>query len=426
VSSEPTPRPARSVAILADTDSRWKWAVHLARRLHPALPVGGYQLSSSDAPPSPRQLQAAGIEPARVRTVTAGELVNALAADAPDVLVVSLPGGGVQAVLHLLAAAALPRRPLVVTGYVGVVYEKVAEGLLLRAGADLIAANSPADLDRFRSVLRGAGGDDGSLVLTRLSFLGEPGRRPSGRFTVTFAGQPGVPATRWQRRYLVERLAAHAASHPERDVLLKLRALPGEQVTHAEPYPYDQLVRGLGAARPANLRVVAGDMGRALDRTDLLVTVSSTAAVEAIHRGVPTAVLTDFGIRESLGNAYFLGSGCLASFDDLDAGVVPAVDARWARRNGLGSTIDELPARVAQLLAQDRLPPLRPFYTAQNATSMLPGLLARYGVGLDGRPLGFGEGVPGLLRTAVRSSARTMYRHGANVVAPALRKLASL
>lgn len=418
-------RPARSVAVLADTDSRWKWAAHLARRLRPAVPVTGYQLSLDDLP-SQRQLAAAGVDPAAVRAVTPAELVDALAVDVPDVLIVALPGGGVQAMLHLVAAADLPRRPVVLTGYVGVVYEKVAEGLLLRAGADLLAANTPADLDTFRTVLSGAAADSDSLVLTRLPFLSDGGPRTAGRHTVTFAGQPGVPATRWQRRYLVARLAEYARNHPDHDVLVKLRALPGERITHTEPYPYDDLVRALGASRPANLEVAVGDMGRTLDHTDLLVTVSSTAAAEAIHRGIPTAVLTDFGIRESLGNAYFLGSGCLASLDDVDAGALPVADPRWARRNGLGTSVDQLPGRVAELLGQGPLPPLQPFYTMANAPAMLPGLLARYGVGPDGRPLSHGEGMPELLRSAVRSGARQMYRHGAEVVAPALRKLASL
>jgi hypothetical protein len=108
------------VAVLADTDSRWKWAVGLARRLHPAAVLSGYQLDSVSQP-SARQLAAAGIEPELIRTVTPAGLVAALAEDTPDVLVIALPGGGCQAMLHLLAAAELPNRPLVVTGYVGVV-----------------------------------------------------------------------------------------------------------------------------------------------------------------------------------------------------------------------------------------------------------------------------------------------------------------
>ena len=64
--------------------------------------------------------------------------------------------------------------------------------------------------------------------------------------------------------------------------------------------------------------------------------------------------------------------------------------------------------------------------TLANAPALLPGLLARYGVRADGQPLSGGAAGPGRLRAAVRTSARTMYRHGAEVVAPALRKLAAI
>ena len=386
------------MAVLADSDSRWKWGVQLARRLNPSAVVSGYQFAGSDLP-SQRQFAEAGISADAVSVVTSGELVPALASARPDVLILALPGGGCQATLHLLAAADLPDRPLVLTGYVGVVYEKIVEGLLLRSGADVVAVNSPADLERFRTVFAGVGLPVTSVALTRLPFLGDPGPR----------------------------VAEHAVRHPERDVLIKLRSLPGEQAAHTELYPYDQLYRSLGVDRPANLKLVGGAMGRVLDRTDLLVTVSSTAAVEAVHRGIATALLTDFGIRESLGNTYFIGSGCLASFDDLDAGAAPVADEAWARRAGLGHGPDPLPERVAELLAAGPLPPLKPFYTMTNGKAFLPGLLATYGVGPDGRPLPFLiGGAPAGLRSAVRRSARTMYRHGSQVVAPALRRLASL
>ena len=104
----------RRIAVLADTDSRWKWAAQVANRLHSATPVAGYQLSHSELP-SRRQLLDAGMVPEQVRTVDPAELVAALRAEPPDVLVVALPGGGVQATLHLLAAAELAERPLVLT-----------------------------------------------------------------------------------------------------------------------------------------------------------------------------------------------------------------------------------------------------------------------------------------------------------------------
>ncbi len=417
--------PVRTIAVFADTDSRWKWALGLARRLNPSAAITGYQFVGADLP-SQRQLAVAGIAASSIHVVSAGELLAALTAQPVDVLVIALPGGGVQATLHALAKAHLPRRPVVVTGYVGVVYERIVEGLLLRLGADVIAVNSPADLDTFTHTLTGLGVDAGSLALTRLPFLrGSRAVKREG-FTLTFAGQPGVPGSKAHRRYLIERLVAHAEQHPRREVIVKLRNLPGEQATHSEPYPYDELIRALGGARPKNLKVYGGDMGKALNRTDLLVTVSSTAAVEAMHRGIPTAVLTDFGIRESLGNSYFIGSGCLTSFDDLDRGMLPEVNPTWARRHGLQSDLDPLPERVAELAAQAELPPVQPYYTLSNAKAVLPSLLAGYGVGTDGKPLPVPLSAATGLRKVVRRSARNMYRQGSEVVAPVLRKLASL
>lgn len=421
-SAEPT-APTLKVALLADTDGRWKWAARLAARLADGPEILGYQLWTHELP-SHRQLLEAGVRPDQVRQLTPSGLLEALAVDRPDVLVVAAPGGGCQAVLQLLAAARLEQRPLVLTGYVGVVYENLVDGLLLRAGSDLIGANSPADLEQFATVLTSVGIRPESLVRTQLPFLDDPvPRTRTGRFTVTFAGQPGVPASRGERQYLVQRLADHARRHPERDVLVKLRHLPGEVATHPEPFPYDELIRGLGTQRPANLKVIGGLMSKALSRTDLLVTVSSTAAVEAVHAGVSAAVLTDFGIRESLGNTYFLDSGLLASFDELDQGLVPTVDRAWARRRGVVDLADDLPARVAQAVAEPRAE-LRPYYSLTNASGFLPRLLAGYGVGPDGRPLP--ARTPSVLRKAVRSGARGVYRHGTTVLGPALRRLAAL
>ena len=88
---------------------------------------------------------------------------------------------------------------------------------------------------------------------------------------------------------------------------------------------------------PPNFRLVYGRMGEVLDRTDLLVTVSSTAALESLHRSIPTVVLSDLGMRESLGNHHFVGSGCLASWDQLDAGHLPVPDAAWVARQGVAA-----------------------------------------------------------------------------------------
>ena len=422
------------VVVLADTDSRWKWGLLTARQLFPDARRTAYLLDSSSAP-SERQLGDAGLDDEPHPVASVPDFVGLAGLPAADAVVLALPGGAVQSVLHGLARRwpAVARRPLVISGYVGVVYEKHTEGLLMRAGSDVILANSPADAETFRTLLAGAGADPDVVLPTVLPFLGAfgPVRPHAGPFTLTFAAQPGVPGSRSDRELVLRRLIRHASLHPEREVLLKVRGRLGERVTHREHHPYQLLGARLGVTRPGNLRLVHGNMGEVLDRTDLLVTVSSTAAVESMHRGIATAILTDFGIKERLGNHYFVGSGCLASFTQLDDGATPQVDPAWARAHGIGPTdaIDRARSHLRRLIAQDVRPPLRPYYTMANAPGLLPDLLGRYDLTGHGHLLEEDDRRGDLhlaMRSVVSRAARTAYRQGRDTVAPALRRLARL
>lgn len=412
----PIPREPVIVAVLADTDSRWKWGLATANSLQPA-DIRTY-LRGGPGAPSARQLAEAGVAPGEVVEVSLAGFAAELTRHSCDVVVLALPGDAVQAVLQSFAAEwTSPRRPIVVTGYVGVVYERVVEGLYQRAGADIVVANSPADAETFSGLLDAIGYPADAVVTEPLPFLDAPAA-PRGS-ALTFAAQPDVPSRRADRTYLVRRLAQYARRHPEREVLLKVRGLPGERLTHMEPYSYSRLVERLGTDVPANLRVVHGPMAETLDRTGLLVTVSSTAAVEAIHRGIPTAILTDFGVREDLGNHFFAGAGCYAGFDEIDEGLAPVADPSWAERHGLaGLPGGALAARVTELRGSD-LPPVRPYFSRRRSPVYLDRLLRVHGlVSQPGRP-----GPHNVSRRLTRPLSRMLYRVGAGVIAPILRRL---
>ncbi|MGW3319923.1 DUF6716 putative glycosyltransferase [Streptomyces fungicidicus] len=425
------------VAVLADSDTRWKWGALTADRVAPReIRLDGFLLRGR-ATPTARQLGEVGVRADSLREVTAVEFLRAMREESYDVLVLALVGGGVQAMLHGLKRVweDRPDRPVVVTGYVGVVYEKLADGLLLRHGADLVLANSRQDAERFRAVYEGVGADAGSVTEVALPFLG--GDAYTGEHdpcTVVFAAQPSVPASRRDRTYLLNRLVEHARRHPEREVLLKLRSRPGEHTTHIEELPYQKLAQRQDL--PANFSLVYGHMGEVLDRTDLLVTVSSTAALESLHRRIPTVILTDLGIREALGNHHFVGSGCLASWDQLDAGHRPGPDPEWVARQGVAAegsyatAFDSARERIATLLGRPGgLPPLTPYYTPVTAPGYLPGILARHHLGPDGSPLPGAPAAdrePGPVRQIVRRAARGAYRHGVQRVAPVIRRMGEL
>lgn len=458
--------------MLADSDTRWKWGALTARRLAAESrlrhrPHSGPQphfdadadadpfhltgyLLRGRATPTPRQLGEVGVRADRLTEVSCAAFLAELSEpgrERYDVVVLALVGGAVQAVLHgILALWPEPAdRPVIVTGYVGVVYEKLADGLLLRHGADLVLANSRHDAERFRAVYEGVGADAAAVVETALPFLGgapyaaRPGLAAATTQRVVFAVQPSVPEGRADRMYLLRRAAEHARLHPEREVLVKLRSRPGEHTTHLEELPYQRLAEQLPGGLPPNCRLEYGNMGEVLDTTDLLVTVSSTAALESLHRGIPTAVLTDLGIREALGNHHFLGSGALASWTQIDAGLLPRASEAWLSAQG----VHPLPAgrdayaaaraRLGQLLEQPQLPPVTPYYTAATAPGYLPGILARHHLAPDGTPLpgavrsSAGESrLRRRLRAHLREAARGAYRHGVQRVAPVIRRLGEL
>lgn len=446
------------IHVVADSDSRWKWGASLAARLddddaadddvaqqlrgqdsrrHAPAPheVFGH-LVFGRATPTQQQVDDVGVANYPMRRASLSAVVTDPAVAAADVVVLACTGGTIQAALHGFARAwaGQPSRPCVVTGYVGLVFERFVDGLLLRVGADIVLANSANDAAAFRSVYAAVGADGDAVVQTALPFLGGPAYDPSPvargerPWTVCFVTQPSVPLHRSERRYALERIFSYARNHPDHRVLVKLRARPGAQTTHIEQHHFVTLTHRIDT--PVNVEFVYGAMAKALDETDLCVTVSSTAALEALQRGIPTAILNDFGIRESLGNHIFLNSGLFTSWSALDAGLTPTPDPAWLAANGVGDPdpYSLLRERVGKLVAERAcLPALTPWYDVNVTAGYLPALLARHDLAPDGAPQvarpDTGRTVgPG--RRLARRSAHALYQFGINQVAPRIRRMA--
>lgn len=252
-----------------------------------------------------------------------------------------------------------PRRhePVVVTGWVGIIIEKLVAGYLDRAGSDVIAVNSAENLREFTEAGRRLGIPGDNLLLSGLPLLPDrpaPPREGPIR-TLVFADQPTVPGFRWDRAYAYQRLIDHAASHPARTVLLKPRHRPGEGTFHVMQDHPETLLRRLGRT-PANFAITYERITDLLPRTDLLLTVSSTAGLEAIGQGVRTVFIADFGIHEKHGNQVLMPSGLLSTFDDIDADRIPTADPAWLNDVFVGGgapPVARIVERVEELTAVD-------------------------------------------------------------------------
>ena len=173
--------------------------------------------------------------------------------------------------------------------------------------------------------------DTNNGLCVGLSYVPAPIARPRLGTDILFFGQPTVPPGLHERAYIVDRLAGIAAQFPESRVLLKPRHRPTENTLHRDRYHFASLVEAYRSWRPIpdNLVISYEPVSSLLEGASLALTVSSSAALEALGKGIPARILTDFGIHENLGNHLFLGSELLSTLDDVSPSMPYVVDSDW-------------------------------------------------------------------------------------------------
>ncbi|WP_420450885.1 DUF6716 putative glycosyltransferase [Ilumatobacter sp.] len=386
-----------SVAALGDSDTRLKWAVRVAVAICADVPGAAPPVPISVGPsaPTPKQLSSIGLE-VDVEHLDDDEWGDRLAEF--DVVVVCSLMFRLNGVLERVREVerAGRRRPLVVTGYAGVVYEGHEMGALWRSGADVVVCNSRRDHRRFGEVYDEFGLDPAVLVRGGLGVL--PRDRPPAEVLATaaapsperdgpivFAVQPDVPRSREERLALLRRWVEYADRWPDRQVVVKLRSRPGEQTTHPEPHHYETLAGTHLAEVPANLEFRYGVMEGVLDGARALATVSSTAAMEALAMGVPTVILADFGVQDRYGTRFFLRSGLMRTVEQVIDDDIGSPRPEWLADNGFhpDDTLDHVARRVAELLDADPPPPPR-FFEERRTPFMID--QARERLGAAGAP----------------------------------------
>jgi len=311
------PAPIRTALLIAAFDSQLKWCARIRDELDSRGFASRVVVPDTRSALSDRQVRDAGFK--HIERASWADLVTA--ALASDVVVSSLAGPLTHRLSRDVAAACPPDAlgPVLVSGWVGIIIEKITAGYLDRSGTDVVAVNSRDDLEHFRRTGQTLGVPTDNLVLAGLPFLScEPRPERGGPVsTILYADQPTVPATRHERTYIYRRLVEHARRHPEREVLLKPRHRPGEDTFHRMAHhPADLLADN---NLPPNFRIDYTPITDLLPRIDLLLTMSSTACLEALDHGTRVALILDLGVHERHGNQVFLDSGLLRTFDQVDA-----------------------------------------------------------------------------------------------------------
>lgn len=347
-------RPVR-VVVVAAFDSQLKWSAGICHELERRGAVVEVLAPRGRTGLSERQLHDVGL-PA-VRTADWDDVLEA--ASTADVVVCALLGPEIRRLTVGLEQRGLRPGPVVVAGWVGLILERITAGYLDRCGADVVAVNARHELEHFRFAAQRLTIPDDNLVLTGLPFL-SPRPRPQRTGpvrTVLFADQPTIPSGPGDRVYLYRRLVQHARRHPDREVLLKPRHRLGEDTIHRMHHHPEQLLADEDL--PPNFRIVYDPIPELLPRTDLLLTVSSTACLEAVDAGCRVAFVLDLGVHERLGNHVFLESGLLRTFDQVDDDDLGVPSPEWVDSYFGGRTapaVTTIVDRVEKLLASHERP----------------------------------------------------------------------
>jgi len=357
------------VVAIADADSFVKWSASLLSgiagiRRHMLLVRTPLTVSAAQERTA---LAGTSFADADVTRLGFDELHGWLTGHQPDVVVLSGRGPFVRLMARQIDR--LAQRPVVVSGLPGMSIPAQRGALEYRRESDLMVVHSHREERAFAELGRRIG----IQVPTALAVLpfaqmasdavtAGPGRvverelvgavagRGSGAVTgraagtarragapitsaggtdLVFAAQALVPAARHEREQIAEMLRLAADAEPTKRVVVKLRSRPGEAEAHLERDAYADLL----AARPANLVISHEPMSSALARAEGLVTVSSTAAIEALAQKVPVIALDTFGVHKTLLNTVFTGSGLLGGAEEVVARRFRHPLAGWQRDN---------------------------------------------------------------------------------------------
>lgn len=366
------------VVALADADSFVKWSASLLD----AVPDISRHLVLVRTPLTVSEAQErdaiAGTAFGRRNVTRLGfeQVASWLGADRPDVVV--LAGRAPFVRLMLREIDRLSHRPVTVSGLPGISIPAQRGALEHRARTDLVVLHSRRELRAFGELAERIGASVPFALATlpfarvkrsaasapdaaeRTGSARQKAARPAGATgmplatggtDLVFAAQALVPASRADRLRIADMLRRAALADPSRRVVVKLRSRPGEVETHEERVSYRELLED----PPANLVFSHEPMADALATAEGLVTVSSTAAIEALAAGVPVIALDTFGVRSDLLNPVFADSGLLGGEYDVVTRRFRHPDPAWAEDDYFHDPAESTWwERVQELVAQRR------------------------------------------------------------------------
>ncbi|EEY13284.1 DUF6716 putative glycosyltransferase [Mannheimia haemolytica] len=299
------------ILVVSTYDSFLKVGINLARRInHSSIEVAIQYVKKNQL--SIRQLVESGANNYRVFDY---KILNNSDFSKYDIVIAAL--GNIASQKLITRLYSLNKKPLIITCFSGSIFGN-AESISSRINSDILLVNNESDRNIAQSIASEYGLEttilNYGLINLDLSFQRN---KKSGK-NIFFIDQVKIPQLKTEREYVLEKLLELARSKPDYSVFLKTRLYGNEITVHKDQYPYAHLLRNKKNI-PTNFSLYNDSIEVAFQEMDICISFSSTSALEAIYYGIPTYIIKDLGIRESLYNPPFLQSGLLTDFSQLDS-----------------------------------------------------------------------------------------------------------
>lgn len=320
-----------------------------------------------------------------VRWITIEDLCGSAEAARYDIILSCLEGLSTRRLVHHLAPLG-EKRPLVISVYPGLVLRYPFDGYSMRTASDLVWLNCKSDLLAFQNMCNAFGVDGRGARIFGIAPLLQPIERDSAAEDgpVVFFEQAIIPRYHDERLYLAEQFVRLAKRHPQIEFIVKPRTMGKDATLHRTWHAIEPLLKEAAERQggwPANLSLSSEKASALLARASHCLTVSSTVATEAIHAGVPTTIIGDFGAHDDYGLSYFFGSGLIRNFIELAFPFAAQPNDEWLSRYMADprGTIANLVQEAIRMAAEPRQPMTERSLRAEMSPELRAYLTARNG-----------------------------------------------
>lgn len=157
--------------------------------------------------------------------------------------------------------------------------------------------------------------------------------------TIYFFSQAVLPDTLSERINIIKMLITMCKKYPDKNIFIKLRHLKEENKNHIhkEIFSYEDILKICSQHEkiPNNLKLCTKNMAECLQDADYCITCSSTAGIESLCEGIPTAFYLEFPFNKSQKEfvenlkLYYNESGLLYTKNEIIDLVIKKPNPKW-------------------------------------------------------------------------------------------------